>query len=893
VEQGEGAGPPLLVLIDGNSLLYRAFFALPPLTNAKGEMTNAVYGFTTMLLKVLEGERPDMIAVAFDLPGPTFRHQQFADYKATRPKTPDELAAQLDTARELLEAMRIPAYDYEGYEADDVIGTLAAQAEGAGQRVLIVTGDLDELQLVSDKVSVMVTRRGITDTKVYDVAAVQERYGFSPDKLPDFRALRGDTTDNIPGVPGIGEKTAADLIKRFGTLDEVLGHAEEVTPPRVAAALQAYADLARQAHRLSTIVRDLPLKLDRDQLAVRPPDRERLLALFRRLDFRSLAARLEASAPVDGAAEAGPTEAPRMIGTTAEAGALARRLLKERQVVVHPLADEGPGLRVQMRGLCVLSAEGAAVVTDGSALDDLLAALKPALESPGVSKVGHDLKRLALLLSRRGIALQGMSFDTMVASYLANPSRRAHDLATAVYDHLGGEGGGTESAQLALESPDEVANASAALKRIAKLQERLTEVLREREEWGLFTDLEMPLVPVLLDMELAGVAVDSQALAALSERLGQRIRELEAVIHALAGEQFTISSPKQLQAILFNKLGLPPDKSKRTKTGYSTDAEVLGGLAEHEIVSSILEYREITKLKSTYVDVLPRLVDPVTGRLHTSFNQAVAATGRLSSSDPNLQNIPVRTDLGGEIRRAFVCGWPGWVLLSADYSQIELRILAHITQDANLIEIFRRDEDLHRAAAMEIFGVGHEEVTPAMRAFAKMVNFGIPYGISEFRLSREMGITVEEAHQYVQRYFARFPQLHAYVRETPERAREMGYVTTLYGRRRYLPELRTRAPAVRAAAERMAINTPMQGSAADIIKLAMLRVHERLRAEGLTARMILQVHDELLLEVPERELQTAGRLVAECMSGAYQLVVPLKVDLKWGRNWLDMEALGV
>jgi len=904
--------PGKLVLIDGNSLLYRAFFALPPLTNARGEMTNAVYGFTTMLLKVLEEERPDMIGVAFDLPGPTFRHQQFAGYKATRPKTPDELVAQMDMAREVLAAMHIPVYDYEGYEADDVIGALASQAEQAGHQVLIVTGDLDELQLVSHRVSVMVTRRGITDTKVYDVAAVQERFGFAPERLPDFRALKGDETDNIPGVPGIGEKTAAELVKRFGALEEVLAHAEEVAPARVGAALQAHAELARQALQLSTIVRDLPLTLTREALAVKPPDRGRLLELFRRLDFRTLAARIEAPAPpateVTGGSGPGKPrppaqrviEGPRALRTPAQAAALARRLTKLPEVVLHPIADDGPGLRARMGGLCVLCGDEPAVLAGEAAdLGRLLQPLRPMLESADLPKVGHDLKRLGLLLARHGIALRGMAFDTMIASYVANPSRRGHDLASAVYDHmepvaeeqfaLETPGAGAGRAEPAL--PRDAERAAVAVRQVAELKERLSATLRDREQWTLFTDLEMPLVPVLLDMELAGVAVDVPALAALSERLARRVRELEEAIHALAGEEFTISSPKQLQRILFEKLGLPPDKTKRTKTGYSTDAEVLGSLSEHEIVASTLEYREVTKLKSTYVDVLPGLVDPESGRLHTSLNQAVTATGRLSSSDPNLQNIPVRTGLGAEIRRAFVAGPSDCLLLSADYSQIELRILAHITRDENLVEIFRRDEDLHRAAAMEIFGVEHDEVTPAMRSFAKMVNFGIPYGISEFRLAREMGISGEEAHRYVQRYFARFPRLHAYVQEVPEWAREMGYVVTLLGRRRYLPELKARAPAARQAAERMAINTPMQGSAADIMKLAMLQVHERLPSAGLTARMILQVHDELLLEVPRRELAAVGRLVSGCMSRAYELMVPLKVDLKAGPNWLDMEPM--
>ena len=872
-----------VVLIDGNSLLYRAFFALPPLTNAEGEMTNAVYGFTNMLFKIIDEERPDMIAVAFDLPGPTFRHARFPDYKATREKMPDELAAQLTTAREVLAAMHIPMYELEGYEADDIIGTLAARAERAGHQVLVVTGDLDELQLVSPKVSVMVTRRGVSDTKVYDLEAVEKRYGVGPQRLPDYRALRGDSSDNIPGVPGIGEKTAAQLVKRFGSLEQVLERADEVTPSRVAAALEAHAELARRSRELSVIVRDLPVEFDEEVLRTRPPDRDRLGELFRRLDFRSLAARPEVRAQPEQM-EIGY----RLLSSRTEATALAREMRRAEEVVLHPVADDGPALRAQIRGICLLaSGEPVFLMGQEGVSDKLLAPLRPVLESPSVAKVGHDLKHLALLLSQHGIRLQGMAFDTMIASYLVNPSRRSHDLNTDVYDHLE-----VISEPLdVLEQPEEAARAAVAAKQIVALRDRLAGVLHERDQWKLFAELEMPLVPVLLEMELAGVAVDVAALAALSERLGQRIKELEQDIHALAGEEFTISSPKQLRSILFDKLGLPPDKTRRTKTGYSTDAEVLAGLSEFEVVAKILEYREITKLKSTYVDALARLVNPATGRLHSSFNQAVTATGRLSSSDPNLQNIPIRTQLGMEIRRAFVPGLRDHVLLSADYSQIELRILAHMTGDENLIEIFQRDQDLHRAAAAEIFGVASEAVTAVMRSFAKMVNFGIPYGISEFRLGREMGISTEEAHRYVERYFVRFPKVHAYVKEIPARARETGYVTTLLGRRRYLPELKARVASVRSAAERMAINTPMQGSAADIIKLAMLQVHDGLFANGLTARMILQVHDELLLEVPESELQATAALVSRCMSGAYDLSVPLKVDVKAGPNWLDMSPI--
>ncbi len=878
--EARDAGDAKLVLIDGNSLLYRAFFALPPLTNAQGEVTNAAYGFTTMLLKVIDEEQPDMIGVAFDLPGPTFRHKIFADYKATRRAMPDELGPQFDMAREILDAMHIPTYDMEGYEADDVIGALASQAERTGSRVLIVTGDLDELQLVSERVSVMVTRRGISDTKVYDAKAVEERYGLSPDRLVDFRALRGDTSDNIPGVPGIGEKTAAKLIGEYGSLEDVLAHVDEIKPARAASALAAHADVARRAKELSAIVRDLPVEFDPEQLRRRPPDAERLAEIFRRLDFRSLLKGLEGE-------RGAPASEHEVVTTAGAAKRLAARLESAGEIVIHPIAGEGPALRAPLLGLCLSAAGGPAVlVAEEADLDRLLAPLKPILESAAVPKVGHDLKRSALLLHERGIALQGISFDTMMAAYLVNPARRVEDLAAVVSDYLQ-----TESPPLLKDNAPDPSAAATAANLIASLKPLLEEQLGALHLDPLFRDLEMPLIPILLQMELTGIAVDCEVLAALSDRLGARAGELEREIHILAGEEFNIGSPLQLRHILFEKLGLPPDKTKRTKSGYSTAANVLAGLSQYEIVGNILEYREITKLKSTYVDALPPLVNPATGRVHTSFHQAVTATGRLSSTDPNLQNVPIRTEAGMEIRRAFVTGGPDQLLLSADYSQIELRILAHITGDENLIGIFHRDEDLHRAAAAEIFGVAPGEITAEMRAFAKMVNFGIPYGMSDFRLAREMGVSRDDARRYMDRYFARFPKVHEYVKEMPERAREQGYVETLMGRRRPLPELRTRAPAVRQAAERMAINTPMQGSAADIIKLAMLRFAEALGATELRAQMLLQVHDELLLEVPRGELAETASLVAECMSGAYQLCVPLKVDVKAGDNWLDMQPV--
>ncbi|MFB3880030.1 MAG: DNA polymerase I [Armatimonadota bacterium] len=883
IESGPAARAPGeggLVLVDGNSLLYRAFFALPPLTNPQGEATNAAYGFTTMLLKVLDEQRPEMVAVAFDLPGPTFRHEMFEEYKATRRAMPDELSSQFGMAREILAAMHIPVYEMEGYEADDVIGTLATKAEKEGRRVLIVTGDLDELQLASDRVSVMVTRRGITDTQVYDAAAVKERYNLSPDQLPDYRALRGDTSDNIPGVPGIGEKTASQLIAQFGSLEKLLADADQVKPPRIAAALAAHADIARRAKHLSELVCDLPIEFDPAKLRLQAPDRDRLIAIFRRLDFRSILKRFEATPE----AAAAPF---RVITTPEQARSLASEFEQAGEVSLQLVDGGGAALSAPLLGLA-LSAGGepAVIAPPGGKLDDLLAPLRRVLESPRVEKVGHDLKRAALVLSNRGLALNGLAFDTMLAAYLVNPTRPAEALGAVTYDYLE-----AETPALASEGAPDTQALATAIEQVRALKGVLEERLSAMELTSLFHELEMPLVPVLIAMEQAGVAVDCDALVRLSGKLGARAGELEKEIHAIAGEEFNIGSPQQLRRILFEKLGLPPDKAKRTKSGYSTAAEVLAALSDHEIVAKILEYREVTKLKSTYVDALPPLVNPATGRIHTSLNQAVTATGRLSSTNPNLQNIPIRSEAGMEIRRAFIAGGRDCVLLSADYSQIELRVLAHITEDENLIQIFLRDEDLHRAAAMEIFGVDHDGVTPQMRAFAKVVNFGIPYGMSDFRLSREMGISLEEARQYMWRYFARFPKVHEYVQRTPQEARERGYVTTLLGRRRPVPDLRSRAPAARQAAERVAINTPMQGSAADIIKLAMLRVHEQLGRRKLRARMILQVHDELLIELPREEVAETGQLVAECMSEAYQLRVPLRVELKAGPNWADMERV--
>ena len=889
--------PETLAIIDGNSLLYRAYFALPMLKTTAGEPTNAVYGFTTMLFKVLEEQAPEMAAVCFDLPKPTFRHVQYAEYKATRPRTPDELSVQVPMARQMLEALRIPIFELEGFEADDLIGVLAERAQAAGYRVLIVTGDLDTLQLVSDTSTVLTTKRGITDTILYDRARVIERYGLEPWQLADLRALKGDATDNIPGVPGVGEKTAIALLRQFGSIENLYQHLDQVGSPKLAHALQLFEEQVRAAKTLASIATDAPLPVDLPCCRLQGPDRERLLELLRRFEFKSLLVRLSALAP---AAEEPEAEVV-IVDTPAGLAELRERLCAAPQFCFRLALPQGE--RGQLVGVAFALAEGPAhfvTLADGEESEQrlfeagqagTLADLAPVWSCPA-TKCCHNLKAALLAFHDRGMRVRGDYFDTMLASYLMNPLRQRHGLFDIIFDQL--QIPPPEPFDLAAAWADgQVAEVAKHLGLQVDYLRRLCPVLEQgMAEQGLSTlyrEVELPLVEVLARMELAGILLDREHLAGLASWLEARIGATEREIHALAGEEFTINSPKQLQRILFDKLGLR--KGKRTKTGYSTGAETLIALAEeHAMVAKVLEYREYTKLKSTYVDALPRLVEAGTGRLHTSFNQTVTATGRLSSSDPNLQNIPIRSEIGQEIRRAFVAP-PGSLLLSADYSQIELRVLAHISQDQALIEIFQRDEDLHTATASEIFSVPPDQVQPHMRRLAKVVNFGIPYGISAQGLARDLGVSAREAQEYMGRYFRRFAGVRDYMRVTVDQARERGLVTTVLGRRRAVPDIRAGSRALREFAERTAINTPIQGSAADIMKLAMLRVQEALDGAGTASRLLLQVHDELVLEVPEADLPGVARLVGEGMAGAYQLCVPLRVEVKAGPNWRDMVVL--
>jgi len=893
---------PKVAIIDAYSLLYRAYFALPPLTNKQGEVTNAAFGFTTMLVKLLDEQQPDYLVVAIDMPAATFRHEAFEEYKAHRKPMPDDLRPQVEMMREILEAMRVPVFGVSGFEADDVIGSLACRAAAEGMNALIVTSDRDALQLVDGNIRVLANKKGISETVLYDRQAVIDRYGVNPEQLPDVKALTGDSSDNIPGVPGIGEKTAGKLIAQYGSLENLLDHLAEVKG-KVGEALAAHTEQAIASKYLAAIHCDLPLdELDWESCHRQPWDRKKLLELFRRLDFRSLLSRLQAPEKVEVAEDTAPPAPTRLLCDPMEIEETARELRAAGRCAIVPVASGPDPLRDRLVGLA-FSAHNMhfyapledpppeqANLFDGEEQPvdtGCLRALAPLLESCELNIVGHDVKALLLWLRGRGAALHGILFDTLLASYLIDPTSK-HGVGDLALDFLSQN---MEIPDLAAlwRAGDEEALATAA-GGTAQLLRRLETPLRVRmdeyELMPLFRDVEMPLVTVLADMEWHGMKLDLEHLDDLAAEMGKELHQVEGEVYRLAGEEFTINSPKQLQCILFDKLKLP--RGKKTKTGYSTDAETLAGLAEqHEIVRQILAYREVAKLKSTYVDALPRLVDRQ-HRIHTHFNQAVTATGRLSSSDPNLQNIPIRTEEGRQIRAAFIPSEPEWQLLAADYSQIELRVLAHITGDSELIEVFRRGEDLHTATACRVFGVAPEAVTRDMRRMAKIVNFSIPYGTTAFGLAQQLGSSREVADELMRTYLARFPGVADYMKEIVERARREGAVTTLLKRRRPLPDLRAPSPPVRQAAERTAINTPIQGSAADIMKLAMLKLDESLRAGGLRARLLLQVHDEVVLETPVEEVDALCDLVRAAMRGAFPLIVPLEVEVKLGPNWRDV-----
>nr|BBH95454.1 hypothetical protein KTA_36530 [Thermogemmatispora argillosa] len=1025
-----------LLLVDGHALIHRAFHALPEmLTTSSGEAVNAVFGFASMLLKALADVRPAYVAVTFDRSAPTFRHEALSTYKAQRPPLPPVMRSQFERIRELVHAFNFPVYELDGFEADDLLGTLARQATAQGLQTIILTGDMDTLQLVDDCVRVMVAKRGISEVTVYDRAAVRARYGIEPAQLPDFKGLVGDPSDNIPGVPGIGEKTASRLIATYGSLEGVLEHLAELKP-KEQKALSAAREQALQSKYLATIVRDAPVQLDLAACDIARFNREKTLALFRTLEFHSLVDRLPGlggtsgttgtgdQAQASGQAVAPGSPQPEHVSREQSAGVQAEATSEEMEtaplglvpileppppptqlnkpgavsaptkqasstpeppdvpvaqirehaqveqlalfelpaqgeaevrhlrlpaigeslplletvsekttstllitseealtVLVHSLRQAGAFAfdvetssedqwRAELVGLAFSMAPGEAYyipVGHQRTLDAeeppaqlplplVLERLRPVLEDEQIGKYMHNAKYDLVVMARYGVRIRGLTFDTLLAAYLLDPGRRGLGLKEQVFQRLGyvmtpiaqliGSGSKAISmAQVPVARAADYAGADADM--TLRLVEPLRRDLQRHGLWKLFERIEMPLVNVLVQMELHGVALDADFLRDFGERLNEQIRVLEQKIYDSVGHRFNINSTRQLAEVLFGELKLPV--GRKTRTGYSVSAEVIEGLKGlHPVVDALLEYRQLTKLKSTYVDGLLALMDPVSGRVHTSFNQAVTSSGRLSSSNPNLQNIPVRTDLGRQIRRAFIAD-PSYVLLTADYSQIELRILARITGEKRLIEAFQRGEDIHTITASSLFHVPVEQVTPEQRRLAKTVVYAILYGQSAFGLAQVTGMSNAQASEFIRRYHETFPEVRRYVDATLNQAYKQGYVNTLFGRKRFLPDLRTLSGPERQALEREAINMPIQGTNADVIKIAMIRIHHAFEEKGLKARMILQVHDELVFEVPVEELETTRRLVRTIMEDIPEITekVPLRVETKVGRNWYE------
>ncbi|MBE3584356.1 MAG: DNA polymerase I [Limnochordaceae bacterium] len=931
---GEKSHPTagVLALVDGHSVLHRAFHALPPLTTSQGEPTGALLGFVRMLIRLIKDEKPTHLLVAFDLPAPTFRHEAYAEYKATRAPMDEALRSQVTRAHDLLRALGVPIFEQPGFEADDLLGTLGRQAAEQGLTALIVTGDRDCLQLVSDRLHVLLMRKGVSEVERLDPAGVEALLGVHPDQVTDWKALVGDSSDNLPGVPGIGPKTAVQLLARYGRLEELFAHTQELSP-RLAQALTSHQEQAFRVRELARIHCDAPVMLDLPEVQLQAaPDLAQLETLLAQLEFRQVGVELvrlfgvphradpfpSPPAPASVAAPVAAGEPPATAGaspvstTTATAGPAAPMTSPALSAAVpsltaisagvssnaelpapladHPwvalqvVADGDDPWRACVRQVTLTLPPGqdpaaAAVVTaDRGQLEQgpLANQLRETLADPNTLKIGFDLKTQAHLLHRLGFPLAGPSLDVQLAAYLINPGTSWSTLETVAASF-----GYSETTAGELAAPTRRLRVLLALG--PSLAFRLT---TERLD-ELFWEVEMPLSRVLTAMEQAGVVVDVHLLEQFSRESGEEIARLEDEIYALAGTRFNLNSPRQLADVLFGRLQLPV--LKRTKTGPSTSADVLEELADqHTVVAKILDYRQLVKLKSTYLDTLPQLVNPETGRVHTTFNQTVAATGRLSSTNPNLQNIPVRTPMGRRIRQAFVAP-PGCQLLSADYSQIELRVLAHLSGDRALQEAFLTDEDIHTRTASEVFGVPRDQVTPEQRSAAKAINFGIIYGISDYGLARGTGLTRRQAQEYIDAYFARYPQVRRYLDSLVEMAREQGYVTTLLKRRRFIPQARAKQYAVRQLGQRMAMNTPIQGSAADIIKVAMVEMDRRLKKEGLRARMLLQVHDELIFEVPQDEVARLAELARQTMEHCVELDVPLRVEIKVGSNWAETQ----
>ena len=890
-----------VLLLDGHSLAYRAFFALPDtIATTKGQVTNAVYGFVNMLLKVVADEEPDSVVATFDGPlRKTLRYKEYPEYKAGRPPMPDTLRSQIGLIKEILEAMGIPCICVEGYEADDLIGTLARRVEEEGSRALIITGDRDMLQLVDDSVTVLLNRKGISEMDKYDEDAVEEKYGVPPDKLVDIVSLKGDSSDNIPGVPGIGEKGARSLIQEFGTLENLLEHKEKVKNKRQKEALKDHQDQAILSKKLATIVKEVECELDLPKVSLGNWDTKRVLELFEELEFNTLATRFLRFAGEEAPGVSGAKALTREFKIeSGERIKVWERLIKRCEKGGHL------GIRVAIsgEGFCDARVVKAAIAYEDRVIlvpgylfqghegdGEPFECLKMILEDENISKSLYQAKAAYLALKKIGILTRGVELDPEVAAYVLDPTRNSYPLQSLAAKFLGEDivVSGEVAQQPTFEDAEVAIDDSTLVQEAASvyLLTRAIQGSLEREGLSkLYQEVEHPLMWVLAHMEENGVVVDSGKLEVLSNEAGEAIAKLEKGIYKEAGHDFNINSTKQLGKVLFEEMGIPP--IKRIKTGYSTDASVLEELkSDHPIAGMIVSYRELTKLRSTYRNALPRLICARTGRVHCSFNQAATATGRLSSSNPNLQNIPVRTDFGKKIRDAFIPRHEDWEMLVADYSQIELRVLAHMSGDENLLDAFARGEDIHRDTASKIFSAKPSEVTAQERRVAKMVNFGVVYGMSSYGLSRRLGISTEDAAEFIHAYFKQYSQVAEYIEQCKKSGLERGYAETILGRRRNLPELKSRNRRIKELGERLAVNTPLQGSAADIIKLAMISIAREMEEKQCRSLMTLQVHDELVFEVAPGENKVMSELVARQMSGAYKLEVELKVDLSLGPNW--------
>ena len=892
------AGP--VFLIDGQSYIYRAFYAVRGLTNSEGLPTNAIFGVVNMLHRIRDEHAPSHLGMVLDAPGKNFRHTAYPEYKANRASMPEELRAQIPHIKAVVGAYRIPILELAGYEADDIIATLATRWEQAGAEVVIVSGDKDLMQVVSDRVTMLDTMQD----KRIGPAEVHAKFGVEPGRVVEVQALMGDPTDNIPGVPGVGEKTAIKLIAEWNDLDSVLENGAAIKG-KLGERVREHADLARLSKTLATLDRDVPLSVSVDDLAVTEPDRSRLRELFGTFEFRRLLDALDTEGAPSGTSEeeasaAAPAGRYETVRTPAQLAAVVQAVRAAGTFCLDTETTALEAIDAELVGVALaVEEERAWYVPVAHAADDapqldretVLEAIRDLLADDSLTLVGQNLKYDLTVLANYGVRSANRLADTMLASYLLNPAQR-HNLDALAQEHLGyamlsystvTDDAEKNFADVAVADATRYAGEDADI--TLRLAHRLLPRLENEGMAALFSEVETPLIPVLVEMERTGIRVDPAVLAGLSDEFGGKLHRLEEEIHALAGESFNIASPKQLQHILFDKLELPP--VKKTKTGPSTDQSVLERLADkHPLPEKILAYRGFAKLRSTYVDALFKLIRADTGRVHTSFNQSVAATGRLSSTNPNLQNIPIRTEEGRRIRTAFVPA-PGRTLLSADYSQIELRLLAHISRDPVLTEAFRTGQDVHARTAAEIFDTDMDAVTSEQRREAKTINFGIIYGMGAQRLARTLRIPFKTAQEYIAQYFARYQGIKTYMDEVVASAREYGYVTTLRGRRRYVPDLHSKSSQLLSAAERVAINTPIQGTAADIIKLAMLAIAARLRTSGLRARMLLQVHDELLFEVPEDETARVGALVRESMEQVMPIEVPLRVDVGSGHNWAE------